>query len=110
MHFSASEVGFSEGLCGASNAQGIGPSHYVLFGLQQDDQHPDNSGVYFEYDDQINGSVNGVDQVVLSDKKVKFLLADGTSILVQCGVKEQEWAIFIGGIESVFEPGKITRQ
>lgn len=55
MKFSATEIGFEKGLGGASNAQGKDDYHYVVFASQEDIQHPSNSGIYFEYDDQING-------------------------------------------------------
>jgi len=53
LDFTATEIGFEDGVGGASNAAGAGDPHYVLFGR-------DGDGVYVEYDDQIHG---GVDQV-----------------------------------------------
>jgi hypothetical protein len=110
MRFSATEAGFQDGLGGASNNRSKGASHYVLFGLQEDNQHSGNSGVYFEYDDQANGSVNGVEHVIVSNDMVEFLLADGTKIVVVRKMPEQDWASFLHGIDSVFEAGQITRR
>ncbi len=110
MRFSATEAGFRDGLGGASNAQSTRAAHYVLFGLQKDHQHPSNSGVYFEYDDQINGSINNVERVVVSREAVEFLLADGTKIVIVRKVRETDWMAFLCGIDAVFEAGRITRR
>ena len=53
MEFTATESGFEGGMGGASNTAGTADHHYVLFGRQTDEQHPEFSGVYFEFDDQI---------------------------------------------------------
>lgn len=110
MRFSATDAGFQDGLGGASTAHSEGASHYVLFGFQEDSQHPGNNGVYFEYDDQTNGSVNGVEHVIVSNDMVEFLLADDTKIVVVRKMPEHDWASFLHGIDSVFEADQITRR
>ena len=80
--FEATEAGFLDGLGGASNAVESSDYHYVLFGKQVDEQDPSNTGVYFEYDDQVNGSVNTVEKVLIAENEVTFFL-DGESIVVR---------------------------
>jgi hypothetical protein len=107
MRFSATEVGFENGMGGASNAAGQRNYHYVLFGVQEDDQNPDNNGVYFEFDDQINGSVNSVNQIAISSSKVDFVLIDGTLIRVMCQASAAKWKEFLDGIKRVFQAEQI---
>jgi hypothetical protein len=108
MRFSATEAGYKDGLGGASNARSKGKHHYVLFGLQKDETHPSNSGIYFKYDDEINGSVNAVRSIVLSENMAKFLLIDSTEIVVMNNVSGTEWKDFAQGIEVVFGTDRIT--
>lgn len=102
MEFAATEAGFRDGVGGASNAAGEGPAHYVLFGLQTDTQHPANSGVYFEYDDQINGSVGRVERVSVTPERVEFTLRRGPTIAVTRQVEPGAWSEFLSGIAAVF--------
>ena len=102
MKFTATEAGFREGLGGASNAKGAEKYHYVLFGTQQDAQHPENSGVYFEYDDQTKGGVNVAKAVTIGEKFVIFKLRGGKLIEVNCNVSEDQWDDLQRGIRSVF--------
>ncbi len=102
VRFRATEAGFADGLGGASNRDGSGEEHYVLFGIQNDDQHPDNSGVYFEWDDQDNGAVDCVRSVSVTREKAVFTLTNGRTILVESGVSAGDWARFVAGIEEVF--------
>jgi hypothetical protein len=102
MEFIATESGFEHGLGGASNATSEADYHYVLFGEQSDEQHPKNSGVYFEFDDQIHGSVNSVTGVVVLDDAVRFELKDLITIVVRRGMGEQQWNEFLKGVRDTF--------
>jgi len=94
--FIATEVGFTdEGLGGASNANSDAAYHYILFGEQDD-------GVYFEYDDQSNGSVREIADVRICDDHVIFSLRDGKRVTVRCGASEADWATLLEGVASVF--------
>lgn len=88
--FTATECGFENGLGGASNAAGADEYHYVLFGK-------DGDGVYFEYDDQINGGVGQVVGVEIEADRVVFALTDGEKITVCRQMNAAKWAEFIGG-------------
>ena len=109
MRFIATEAGFKDGMGGASNSQDEDAYHYVLFGRQVDDQHPDNTGVYFEYDDQKFGSVNCVERIVVGDKHVEFNLWNGEEIVVSSNTSELQWDEVIQGIYSVFDTNMIQR-
>lgn len=104
MRFHATEAGYKDGMGGASYAKSERKYHYVLFDRQADDQHPSNCGIYLEYDDQVNGTVNGVERILVSGKAVKFLLADSSEIVVGNDVTEVEWQEFLRGIDAVFGP------
>jgi hypothetical protein len=108
MRFTATEAGFKDGLGGASNAKGAEEYHYVLFGSQQDPEHPENSGAYFEYDDQSNGAVNSVKAVSIGDKSVAFKLKGGKSIEVNCKVSAEQWAELKQGIRTVFPRNSVS--
>ena len=107
MEFIATESAFHDGLGGASNAAADAEYHYVLFGNQVDDQHPENAGLYFEFDDQINGSVNNVLSVTIALKVVTFALRDGQSIVVRRGMAQADWLQFLEGIGNTF-PAEIV--
>ena len=102
MEFTATESGFEDGMGGASNAAGANDYHYVLFGRQTDDRHPECSGVYFEFDDQIHGSVDCVTRIVIADGVVEFELKDQEKILVRRGMGESQWSRFLRGINDAF--------
>ena len=102
MEFTATESGFENGLGGASNSAGASDHHYVLFGRQVDDQHPDQSGVYFECDDQIHGKVDCVTKIVIQDGLVEFKLRDQEAIMVRRGMEASQWDSFLKGIHEVF--------
>jgi hypothetical protein len=101
--FTATEAGFPDGLGGASNARGGGDYHYFLFGVQEDRQHPSNSGVYFEYDSRGNGGVNQVIGVSIEENAVEFSLKAGEVILVRSGVRSEERDEFLRGVRAVFK-------
>jgi hypothetical protein len=63
-----------------------------LFGRQIDEQHPEFSGIYFEFDDQIHGAVGCVTRVGVADDCVSFQLRDGQSIVVRRGMAEPQWS------------------
>ena len=102
MEFTATESGFDDGMGGASNAAGTADHHYVLFGRQTDKQHPECSGAYFEFDDQIHGSVDSVARVMISDGVVEFELQDCRKIIVRRGIAEPQWDRFLRGIHETF--------
>ncbi|MEW6158455.1 MAG: hypothetical protein AB1813_13565 [Verrucomicrobiota bacterium] len=108
MKFVATEAGFKKGLGGASNSKSAEKYHYVLFGVQKDCQHPENTGIYFEFDDQRNGGINSIKAVVLSNKAVAFKLKGGKSIEIDCNVSAQEWNEFKRGIHAVFPKNTIS--
>ena len=97
LDFVATECGFDNGLGGASNAAGTGPSHYVLFGR-------DGDGVYFEYDDQIHGRVDQVAHVVIHLDRIVFSLRDKNTITVRKEMSGAEWSEFIAGVRDAFPP------
>jgi len=103
MKFSATEAGFKKGLGGASNSKSTEKYHYVLFGTQKDCQHPEFSGVYFEYDDQSKGAVNSVDTVAIVDRTVTFRLKNGEAIEVDCDVSAEQWKELLLGLATVFQ-------
>jgi len=90
MEFTATESGFEDGMGGASNEAGTAGYHYVLFGRQTDEQHPECSGVYFEFDDQIHGAVDCITRVAIADELVRFELRDGQKIVVRRGMAEPQ--------------------
>ena len=103
MEFTATECGFDNGLGGASNAASTTDYHYVLFGRQTDEQHPEFSGVYFEFDDQSNGAANCVASVIIRDRAVDFGLKDGRKITVLSGISVAHWDSFLAGIHDTFD-------
>ena len=103
MEFTATESGFEDGMGGASNAAETQDYHYVLFGRHSDEQHPECTGVYFEFDDQIHGAVDGVTGVAIADDLVTFELRDGQKIVVRRGMGEPQWDGFLKGIRDAFE-------
>jgi hypothetical protein len=103
MEFIATECGFDDGLGGASNSANKKDYHYVLFGRQTDVQHPEFNGVYFEFDDQINGAANCVAGVVIREGAVDFGLKDGRKITVICGMTSAQWDRFLSGIRHTFD-------
>ena len=80
--FSATESGFTDGLGGASNSAADDEYHYILFGRQMDSQHPEASGTYFECDDQINGGINLVERIAITNSEVTFALTNSEAIRV----------------------------
>jgi hypothetical protein len=102
MKFTATEAGFREGMGGASNSKSLGRYHYVLFGIQSDINHPENSGTYFEFDDQSNGATNSVQEVSMGDNSVTFKLQGGKSIEIDCDVPIKDWDEFKQGVRTVF--------
>ncbi|MCA9233445.1 MAG: hypothetical protein KDA57_22585, partial [Planctomycetales bacterium] len=89
MHFEATEVGFDGAIGGASNSDFEAGYHYVLFGID-----PDSGDVYFEYDDQANGSVGEVEQVVVKKQFVKFVLKAGAMVTVGFQQCQSGWPEF----------------
>ena len=110
MKFKATEIGFSDGLGGASNSQSSDEYHYFLFGAGEDEQHPEYSGIYFEYDDQINGGVNLVKDIILETFIVTFSLIDGNIIVADCSGCINKWDEFLVGIQSTFSQNIITKK
>jgi len=102
MEFVATESGFEDGMGGASNGAGTAGYHYVLFGRDTDEQYPECSGVYFEFDDQIHGAVDCVKMVAIADDLVSFELRDGQTIVVRRGMAEPQWTGFLRGIHDAF--------
>jgi len=97
MEFTATESGFEDGMGGASNAAGTKDYHYVLFG-----RDPEDNSVYFEFDDQIHGSVDAVTRVVIAEESVEFELKDHQTILVRRGMAQPQWNGFLQGIHDAF--------
>ena len=102
MRFTATEAGYKEGLGGASNSKSLEKFHYVLFGIQTDLQNSENGGEYFEWDDQINGAINSVKEVVISENKVLFIINQGESIEINCNVSAEQWDELKQGLQTVF--------
>jgi hypothetical protein len=107
IEFTATEMGFKDGLGGASNAASL-PYHYILFGKQVDSQHSWNSGLYFEFDSQRNGGVNQVTKVVLRQCEACFILGEGGTILVRRSGQDDDWQSFLEGVHEVF--GELVEQ
>ena len=106
--FIATEAGFKNGLGGVSNSMSTEEQHYVLFGAQNDSQHPENCGIYFEYDDQSNGAVNSVRAISIGDKSILFKLKGGKSIEVSCNMSGEQWKELQCGIRAVFPENVIV--
>lgn len=102
MEFTATESGFKDGMGGASNAADTPNYHYVLFGRQTDDQHPEFSGIYFEFDDQLHSSVNSVNRVIVGQDSVVFELKHHPKIVIRRGTRSPQWRKFVRGIREVF--------
>jgi hypothetical protein len=102
--FTATESGFADGFGGASNSEDEDDYHYVLFGRQTDAQHPENSGAYFEFDDQINGGVNLVRKIAVTNCHVTFILTEFKTIRVIRMMDDIGWQEFLRGITESFEP------
>lgn len=102
IEFTATEMGFKDGLGGASNSKASAPYHYILFGKQVDPQHSWNSGLYFEFDSQRNGAVNQVTKVVLGSGEARFVLGERETILVRRFEDDNEWQSFVEGVHEVF--------
>ena len=100
--FTATEMGFKDGLGGASNSKASAPYHYILFGKQVDPQHAWNSGIYFEFDNQRNGGVNRVAKVLLAESEAHFSLQDQHVILVRRAQDDDGWQKFVKGVHEVF--------
>ena len=102
MRFTATEAGLKDGIGGASNSKSSEKHHYILFSVQDDVQHPENSGVYFEYDDQSNGAVNSVTKASIGDRRVSFKLKSGKTIEISCNVSKEQWEDLERAIRNVF--------
>jgi len=102
MRFTATEAGFKEGLGGASNSKNSEQYHYVLFGIQTDLQNAENGGEYFEWDDQSNGAINSVKEVVIGDKSVFFIMNEGESLEINCKLSAEQWDELKQGLRTVF--------
>lgn len=109
MEFTATESGFKDGLGGASNSAATADYHYVLFGRQTDDQHPEYSGIYFQFDSQVNGAVNCVTKIGIGNGIVEFVFKDGKKIVVKRSLEESQWSEFLRGIYDVFGDGFIQK-
>jgi len=103
VEFTATEMGFNDGVGGASNSKASAPYHYFLFGKQVDPQHSWNSGIYFEFDGQRNGGVNRVAKVALTSDGAQFTLRSGEMISVRRGEDDASWQKFVEGVHEVFE-------
>lgn len=76
----------------------------VLFG-----RDPGDNSVYFEFDDQIHGSVNAVTRVVIDEESIEFELKEHQTILVRRGVAKLQWNRFLQGIHDAFGADIIQR-
>ena len=101
LDFTATEIGFDNGMGGASNAAAADDLHYVLFGK-------DGDGVYFEYDDQIHGGVDQVAGILVHPDHVVFTLIDRNTITVRRLADDPKWSEFLGGLRGVFPPTMVT--
>lgn len=101
LDFTATEIGFDNGMGGASNAAGADDLHYVLFGK-------DGDGVYFEYDDQIHGGKDQVAGISVHPDYMVFALIDRNTITVRRKADDPDWSEFLGGIRDVFPPAMVT--
>jgi len=99
--FTATEIGFDNGMGGASNAAGSDDLHYVLFGK-------DGDGVDFEYDDQSHGGIDQVARISVHPDHVVFTLVDRTTITVRRKADDPNWSEFLGGLRGVFPPAMVT--
>jgi len=93
--FTATECGLTDGLGGASNSQCDEQQHYVLFGR-------DGDGVYFEFDDQSNGSVGQVRAIHIPPDAVTFDLESEESVTVKRGKDDTDWSKFVEAVRHIF--------
>ena len=102
LDFTAMEIGFDDGMGGASNAAGANDLHYVLFGK-------DGDGVYFEFDDQIHGGVDQVAGITVQPDRVVFTLNDRNTITVRRNTDDLKWSEFLAGLRDAFPAALVTR-
>lgn len=80
IRFVATEVGtaieFGVLSCGASTSRLLDECHYII--VQANLDEPDEWGVYFEIDDQINGGYQRLQKVQLVDSRLVLSLNQGT--------------------------------
>ena len=103
LEFTATECGFQDGLGSACSGAGTKQHHYVLFSRQTDPRHPEFNGMYFEYDDPLNGVGELVERVLVGDQSVEFQLRDRRRIIVRRGTDEPQWIGFLRGIQDAFQ-------
>src|SRR4051794_38078738 len=103
IEFTATEMGFDNGLGGTSNSKSPAPYHYILFGNQVDPQHAWNSGIYFEFDNQRNAGLNRIARVVLGQEEACFTLSSHETITVRRAQDGISWQKFTEGVHEVFE-------
>ena len=96
MKFKATEAGDDSGLCGASNSSSEDDYHYVLFGK-------DGDGIYFEFDDQANGKLNMIKEVLIDENSIEFILSNSDSITVVDGIGGSDWNDFLKGTKNIFK-------
>lgn len=94
--FIASECGFADGVGGASNTESDEQQHYVLFGK-------DGDGVYFEFDDQMNGGTGQVRVIHILPDAVTFDLNSHESITVKRGCGDVEWNTFLDALRHTYD-------
>jgi len=109
MKFKATEIGFENGMGGASNSSCEDEYHYILFSIQNDDDNSENHGVYFEYDDQINGEIDQVQKIIIGLKYLEFSLGEDESIIIDCCGFTKQWDDLVSGIYSIFPNNLITK-
>jgi hypothetical protein len=107
VEFTATECGSEAGMAGVSCSAESADAHYIVFGHQMDEQHPENSGIYFEFDDQGRGRVNCVAGVSVTDGAVEFDLKNGHSIVVHRGAVGSSWAQFLRSVRETFPAGLV---
>jgi hypothetical protein len=78
--FHATEIGYLEEFdtvsCGASNADSTDEYHYINFQRAAKIGSPDDTGIYFELDDQVNSGFNIIESCELSPNQLTIKLSE----------------------------------
>lgn len=96
-------------ICGASNSNAKDAEWHSFIFMRAHRSLDDDSGPYFELDDQSQGFYNGVRSIVLADRSMTIALAPPKNqlfghrlIIVELACRDSQIARFRAGIEHVF--------
>lgn len=104
-----SKVDHGTMICGASNSKAKNAEWHSFIFMRDHYSFDDDSGPYFELDDQSQGFHNGVKSVILADRLVTIALSPPKNqlfghrlIIAELACKDSQIAKFRAGIKDVF--------